>query len=184
MLIMLMFSFLNISIMSTSIARRRFDPTAHSAISLGRRFYQIAVAAAEEVHEGTGLTPLEFAVLIHLNDRPGIDQNTLAERLALDRTTTSALVFGLEQRGLIERAVNGEDRRARVLRLAPEGKALHDRQRPKGRIAQERVLAVLTPAERRLFIDMLLRVIEANPQYLRANASRKRRGAAAAATRR
>ena len=102
-------------------ARATAPPRAgRSPIALGRRFYQIGVAVAAEVHEreGTGLRNLEFGVLIHLHDEPGFDQNTLAERMALDRTSISAMVFRLEQQGLIERAVNGSDRRARVLRLS------------------------------------------------------------------
>jgi DNA-binding MarR family transcriptional regulator len=148
---------------------------AQSPIALGRRFYQIAVAAVAAVHEPTGLIPLEFAVLIHLHDAPGIDQNTLAERMALDRTSTGALVYRLEQQGLIERHVNNADRRARVLRLAPRGLALHNKQRPKARESQERLLEVLTPAERRSLVDMMERVIAANPQYARPGAGRRRR---------
>jgi DNA-binding MarR family transcriptional regulator len=150
------------------------DRPDHASIALARRFYQIAVAVAAEVHEGTGLIPLEFGAMIHLHDTPGLDQNTLAERMALDRTSTSALVYRLEQQGLIERAVNGADRRARVLRLTPAGKALHDRQRPKGWAAQERILSVLTAAERRSLIDMLVRVIDANQAYARPGAGRRR----------
>ena len=151
------------------------DYAAQSPIALGRRFYQIAVAAVAEVHEPCGLTPLEFAVLIHLHDAPGIDQNTLAERMALDRTSTGALVYRLEQQRLIERKVNGTDRRARVLRLAPRGQALHDKQRPKGRVAQERLMNVLAPDERRLFAEMMRRVIDANQEYARPGAGRRRR---------
>jgi DNA-binding MarR family transcriptional regulator len=153
---------------------------SHSPIALGRRFHQIAVAVAAEVHQGTGLMPLEFGVMIYLHERPGLDQNTLADAMALDRTTTSAIVYRLEQQGLIERAVNGHDRRARVLRLTRKGQALHDRQRPKGQAAQDRILSVLTAAERRSLIDMLVRVIEANRAYARPGAGRRpRRGKAA-----
>jgi DNA-binding MarR family transcriptional regulator len=148
---------------------------AQSPIALGRRFYQIALAAVAEVHEGVGLIPLEVAVLIHLHDEPGIDQNTLAERMALDRTSTGALVYRLEQQGLVERHINGTDRRARVLRLTRRGLALHNKQRPKGRAAQERLLAVLTEAERRSLVDMMARVIAASPQYVRPGAGRRRR---------
>lgn len=153
---------------------KRPDPR-HSAIYLGRRFFQIAHAAAAEAHDAIGLSPLEFGVLIQLSDRPGVDQNTLAERLALDRTTTSAIVYKLEQRGLIERAVSDIDRRARVLRLAPAGVALHERHRPKAQEAQQRVLSVLTAAERKQLADMLTRVIEANQQYVQPGAIRRRR---------
>jgi DNA-binding MarR family transcriptional regulator len=158
---------------SASLTESEF--AAQAPIALGRRFYQIAVAAVAEVHAPTGLTPLEFAVLIHLHDAPGIDQNTLAERMALDRTSTGALVYRLEQQCLVERKVNGTDRRARMLRLMPRGYALHDKQRPKGRAAQERLMEVLTPAERQSLAALMTRVIDANPQYARPGAGRRRR---------
>jgi DNA-binding MarR family transcriptional regulator len=137
--------------------------------------YQIATAVLAEVHkqEETGLRHLEFGVMVRIHDTPGLDQNSLAEWMALDRTTISALVFRLEEQGLIERAVNGADRRARVLRLTRAGRALHDRMRAKTEAAQERIFAVLTAAERRAFIDMLARVIEANQAYVGAGAGRR-----------
>ena len=145
-------------------------------IALARRFYQLATALTAEVHERehTGLRHLEFGVMVRVHDTPGLDQNSLAEWLALDRTTTSAMVFRLEQQGLLERAVNGADRRARELRLTKKGKALHDRIRPTTQAAQDRVLDVLSPAERRSLIDMLVRVIEANYEHVRPGAGRRR----------
>ncbi len=149
--------------------------TPRYSIALARRFYQIATAVAAEVHhhEKTGLRHLEFGVMVRLHDTPGLDQNSLADWMTLDRTTISTLVFRLEQQGLIERAVNGADRRARMLRLTPVGKALHDRVRPKSQAAQDRILDVLTAAERRAFVEMLDRVIEANEAYARPGAGRR-----------
>jgi MarR family transcriptional regulator, lower aerobic nicotinate degradation pathway regulator len=150
-------------------------PTPRHPIALARRLYQIATAVAAEVHkqEETGLRHLEFGIMIRIHDTPGLDQNSLAEWMALDRTTISALVFRLEEQGLIERAVNGADRRARVLGLTRTGRALHDRIRAKTQAAQQRILSALTPAERRAFIDMLVRVIEANQAYVGAGAGRR-----------
>jgi DNA-binding MarR family transcriptional regulator len=148
---------------------------ADAPIALGRRFYQIAVAVVAEVHEPTGLTPLEFAVLIHVHDAPGIDQGTLAERMALDRTSTGELVYRLEQQRLVERQVNDLDRRARILRLTPRGIALHNKQRPLARAAQERLMEVLTSGERQSLASMMRRVIEANPKYARPGAGRHKR---------
>ena len=165
-------------------ARRpsRSDSDAHAArpplrqpIALARRLYQIATAVAAEVHqqEGSGLRHLEFGVMVRIHDTPGLDQNSLADWMALDRTTISALVFRLEQQGLIERAVNGADRRARVLRLTGAGRTLHDRMRAKAEAAQQRILSVLAPTERRAFMDMLARVIEANQAYVGPGAGRR-----------
>lgn len=75
---------------------------------------------------------------------------------------------------LVGRHVNGADRRARVLCLTPRGLALHNNQRTKGRAAQERLLDVLTSAERRLLVNMMVRVIAANQQYSRPGAGRRR----------
>ncbi len=148
---------------------------ARSPIALSRRLYQIAVARAAEVQDGHGIVPLEFAVLIHLNASPGIDQNTLSARLALDRTSTGALVQELEDKGLVTRAVSSTDRRARVLNLTAKGIALHAKLRPKGEAAQADILSVLSAAERKALIDMLVRVIEANEAYVRPGAGRRKR---------
>jgi DNA-binding MarR family transcriptional regulator len=161
------------------------NATPRFPIALARRFYQIATAVTAEVHEQeeTGLRHLEFGVIVRIHDTPGLDQNSLAEWMALDRTTISAFVFRLEQLGLIERAINDADRRARVLQLTAAGRALHDRIRPKAQAAQQRMLAVLSPSERRAFIDMLARVIAANHAYVGAGAGRRapvRRKAASA----
>lgn len=156
------------------LAKTTLNPR-HSAIYLGRRFFQVAHAAAAAAHADIGLSPLEFGVLIQLHDCPGVDQNTLAERLALDRTTTSAAVFKLERLGLIERDVNDRDRRARILRLAPAGVVMHESHRPKAQAAQERVLSALTSGEQQQLAAMLTRVIEANPQYLQPGTIRPRR---------
>jgi DNA-binding MarR family transcriptional regulator len=154
---------------------RAVQSTLRNSMALSRRFYQIATAVLAEVHdrERTGLRHLEFGLMVHMHDTPGMDQNSLAERMVLDRTTISTLVFRLEQQGLIERAVNGEDRRARVLRLTPAGVKLHDRIRVKTEEAQQRILAVLAPSERRAFVDMLMRVIDANQAYVGPGAGRR-----------
>ena len=144
-------------------------------IALARRFYQITLSVLAEVHENSKLRALEFGVLIHVHERPGVDQNTLAERMALDRTSISGMVYHLEQLGLIERAVNGSDRRARQLRLTAAGKRLHDRQLPRALAAQDRILEVLTAAERRAFVDMLVRVIDANHSHVGPGAGRRKR---------
>ena len=151
-------------------------PLPRFPIALARRFFQLTTAVTAEVHEQeqTGMRHLEFGVIVRVHDTPGLDQNSLAEWMALDRTSISALVFRLEQQGFLERAVNGADRRARVLRLTKKGKALHDRIRPITQAAQQRILDVLAPAERRSLVDMLVRVIEANYEHVRPGAGRRR----------
>jgi MarR family transcriptional regulator, lower aerobic nicotinate degradation pathway regulator len=156
---------------------KRGTPPVHRVPSpLARRFDQICVSALAQTLAGENLTPLEFAVLRYVDEEPGIDQSGLCERLGVDRNSTSLLVNRLESNGLVARQVNGDDRRARLLHLTPEGKRLHDRARPKTTAAHQRMLSVLKPAERELLLDLLVRIIEGNRILARPGAGRRKRG--------
>ena len=133
--------------------------------ALARRFFQICATAAADELAAAGVTALEHAAMAYLNKsdgEPGLDQNSLAARLAIDRNSTSRLVEQLASKGLLEREVKQNDRRARLLRLSAGGEALHKRLFPGVLAAQERTLAALKRAERDLLLDLLVRVIEAN----------------------
>jgi DNA-binding MarR family transcriptional regulator len=152
-------------------------PIRRVPIALARRFVQICLAVAAETLEGENLTPLQFAVLANLNDEADVDQNSLAARLGVDRNSASVLAEQLEKRGLIDRRVNGADRRARLLRLTRIGNELHERLRPVMRAGQRRILAPLAPNERERFLDQLVQIIKANESYARPGAARRKRGA-------
>jgi DNA-binding MarR family transcriptional regulator len=153
-------------------------PVRRVATALARRFYQICVTLSADSVAAADLTPLQFAVLACLNKRngePGIDQNGLAARLGVERSHVSLLVEELGKRGLVERRVNGADRRARILRLTPKGDGAFDRLREQNAAANERVLDPLTAKERELLFDMLIRVIKQNTVYARPGAGRRKR---------
>lgn len=108
--------------------------------------------------------------------KPDIDQNGLAARLGIDRNTTSLLVDRLEMQGLLERRVNRDDRRARLLRLTAHGEKLHQRLYPNTSAGQQRLLNALKPSERELLLDLLVRVIESNRSLARPGTGRRKRG--------
>jgi DNA-binding MarR family transcriptional regulator len=126
----------------------------------------------------TDLTALQYGVLGILNRQdgePGIDQNGLSARLGVERSHASLLVEELAAKALVERRVNGADRRARLLFLTPKAEKLYARLRPGIRAANARVLEPLSPRERELFIDMLIRMIGANGAHARPGAGRRKR---------
>jgi DNA-binding MarR family transcriptional regulator len=158
-------------------------PVRRVPVALARRFFQVCTTATAESIADAGITPLEFAVLAYLNKRsgePNIDQSDLAARLGVDRNTTSMLVERLEARGLLERRVNSDDRRARLLVLTREGEKLHGRLFPRTSAGQARILEVLKPSERELLLDLLVRVIEGNRSLARPGTGRRKRGLRAA----
>jgi len=80
----------------------------------------------------------------------------------------------LEQKGLVKRQVDPDDRRARQLYVTRRGTNLRHRLRPSLLAAQERLLAPLLRAERAALLDMLVRVIEANDSYARPGNGRRK----------
>jgi DNA-binding MarR family transcriptional regulator len=154
-------------------------PVRRVVAAMARRFNQICVTMVADSVAPAELTPLQFAVLAYLNKRdgqPGIDQNSLAARLGVERSHVSLLVEELGTRDLVERRVNGADRRARVLALTPRGEKLYDRLRTDNVAANDRILDVLTQRERELFLNMLVRLIQRNGAHARPGAGRRKRG--------
>ena len=135
-----------------------------------RRLNQIAVAVfhAEVGGAGSDLTPVQFAALATLKDHPGIDQATLAGLIAYDRTTIMGVVDRLVQKGLASRAVNGMDRRARLLEITPDGLALLQAIRPAVLSTQRLMLSGLTDAEADTFLELLKKATRGANELSRA----------------
>ena len=151
-------------------------PLPRRAAPLSRRFQQICATMIAEALVGEDLTQLEYGSLVSLEIERGIDQRRLAEAMGIDPSHVSLIVDRLHSKKLIERRINGANRRAHELYLTPKGQNLWRRLSPKTRVANDKVLAPLAPAERELFLDLLIRVIEQNRVYARPGAGRRKRG--------
>lgn len=68
-----------------------------------------------------GITSGQFSLLMSLNRPEPPTLGNVANLLALDRTTLTANLKPLERAGLVEIRTDLHDRRARRLRLTPEG---------------------------------------------------------------
>jgi DNA-binding MarR family transcriptional regulator len=149
-----------------SAVPRPDNPPWHGVpTAIARRFHQICVARTSAVVGEVGLTPLQYGAMLHLSKttgRPGIEQNSLAERINIDRNTASVLVEQLVKKGLVEREVNGADRRARLLRLTAQGESLYARLRPAHASLNKEILSPITPREQKLLMNLLIRVVEGN----------------------
>ncbi|HEY1281327.1 MAG TPA: MarR family transcriptional regulator [Acidimicrobiales bacterium] len=124
---------------------------------LVRRASQLHTQIFDEVYEGI-VTPRQFAVLIALDRRPGIDQITLSNLVAIDRTTIGGMVSRLAARGYIHDIADPCDGRRKLLRLTPEGERLLETLVPRIGAVTDRLLAPLTPAERTTFLELLAKI--------------------------
>ncbi len=145
-----------------------FDLVGGMPGHLLRRCQQIAVSIFLQECGDFDLTPLQFAVLAALTQSGPIDQVRLGGLAALDRTTVSVVVRNLERRGLARRQVSNRDRRSKLIEVTADGRDLVGRAMSAVESAQQRIVAPLTPRERRSLIAILKKLADGNNEHSRA----------------
>jgi DNA-binding MarR family transcriptional regulator len=133
-----------------------------------RRLHQIAVAIFMRETDGFNMTPVQYSALLALEMHPAIDQATLANIIAFDRTTIGKVVARLESKKWIKRVASADDRRSKSLTITASGRrVLRDMDYVVDR-SQELILSPLQPAERRVFVAMLETLVKLNNSRSRA----------------
>lgn len=124
-----------------------------------RRAHQISSALFANAAGDLNITTTQFGVLIVLAAREPVDQVGIARDLRLDRSTTGLVIKNLEDQGLIERLVDPDDKRRRVLRLTTEGANMLRKLRTVAKKSHDQSLSVFTPEETRTFTSLLTKFI-------------------------
>ena len=121
-----------------------------------RRLHQKSTQVFQTRTQAAGfeLTSVQFAALDGIAQQPGIDQASLAATISFDRATIGGVIDRLERKGLVQRWVSAQDRRARLLHLTPAGRQLLLASRPVVEALQDEILAPLTRAERAAFLAL------------------------------
>jgi DNA-binding MarR family transcriptional regulator len=133
-----------------------------------RRLQQIAVALFMLEAERFDLTPIQYASLAAIRAVPDVDAARLSTLVALDRATLAKVLERLEAKGWIVRTGSKADRRIKLLRVTPQGRAVLAAAEPAVRRCQRRILAPLAAGERDKFMRMLDRLVAGNNEYSRA----------------
>jgi DNA-binding MarR family transcriptional regulator len=114
--------------------------------------------SSHEAFEGTGLNAFHFAVMALLEEDPRETQAVIADALGYDRSHIVRLLDELEEKDLVVRKRDPEDRRRHVVKLTPEGrKALAKLRAIVVKLEQE-FLAPLDTAERAELHGLLQRL--------------------------
>ena len=94
-----------------------------------------------------GITGRELAVLMSIDDLTPLSQQDVADRLGVDRTTMVTLIDGLEDKDLVVRRPDAEDRRRNVVVLTGAGQATMAEAAEAAEAAEQRFLGQLSAAE-------------------------------------
>lgn len=120
-----------------------------------RRAQQIVVASFYDNVGRDSLTPLQYALLVALDENPGVDQVTLAKLVALDNSTTAETAVRLEAKGLIVRELYIEKRRQRRLSLTSLGRQVLRGLHSNIEDMKNQLLGRLAPADQEQFLRLL-----------------------------
>jgi DNA-binding MarR family transcriptional regulator len=123
---------------------------------------RLGFAAKDRTHdafEGTGLSAFHFAVLALLEEDPRETQAMIADALGYDRSSIVRLLDELEERDLVARKRDPEDRRRHVVKLTPEGRAMLRRLRAIVHRTEEEFLAPLDAEQRETLHGLLATLV-------------------------
>lgn len=119
-----------------------------------RRFRE--ALAAEDLH------PRHFGVMTVVAAHPGITQQQLHEKTAIDPSSMVAVIDELEARGLAERRAHPQDRRARTIYLTERGVTTLQRVRALAGELQRELFGALSAEERRTLHRLLRKLAGAD----------------------
>lgn len=116
------------------------------------------LAAEAPVLEKHGLSMWAYSVLTALDESPIRTQAALAEAIGADKTRIIPVLDELQSRGYIERRPDPDDRRARLLEITEQGRAIKDAIQAEIQQGEERWLQKLSADDRRVFLRALQRL--------------------------
>jgi DNA-binding MarR family transcriptional regulator len=130
----------------------RLDMAGHLIRRLQQQSTQVFQAQMQAA--GFDLTSVQFAALDAIALQPGMDQAGLAATIGFDRATIGGVVDRLELKGLVQRVVRPQDRRARMLHLTPQGQTQLAASRLVVEALQADILGPLSPSEQQVFMRL------------------------------
>jgi len=128
---------------------------------LGFGFKGRALAKLEQA----GFDPYDYSVLAILGEGARKTQAMIAKALALDPSRLVALLDSLEERGLVERQRDPDDRRRHVVTITGDGKRQLSRLRGMIKELEEEFFAPLDADTRKVFHELLMQLAAHNDPH-------------------
>jgi DNA-binding MarR family transcriptional regulator len=135
----------------------------HAPQSLAFLLSQVGIHASRRFAEriaAVDLNPPLFRVLNLVAAAEGRSQQAIAAAIEIPPSRMVALVDELEQRGLVERRPDPEDRRVRALFLTAKGKRCLARGRKIAADHEEELTAGMTAVDRKRLLALLQKIVD------------------------
>lgn len=139
----------------------RFKPLNAQVLFAVRALAQRINDDATERLGELGLTARQYNYLSVIYVEESVTPNEIGTLIHTANPTVTSMLNSLERDGLIVRKQHPEDGRSSVVRLTARGKALYERAFQLHHDPMEEMMAELTDDERRLLVDLLVRLGDA-----------------------
>jgi MarR family transcriptional regulator, lower aerobic nicotinate degradation pathway regulator len=146
--------------MSVTVRQGLPEELVASSTFLLKRLGFAAKERGMKAYEDEGLHPYHYAILIALDEGSHETQGAIADALGYDRGQLVGLLDELEERGLVERRRDPNDRRRHLVQMTAEGKRTRRRLRALARELEDEFLEPLNDAERAKLHTLLLKLAE------------------------
>ncbi len=146
--------------MSVTIRQRLPRELLASTTFLLKRLGYAAKDRSMAAYEREDVHPYHYAILLALDDGGHETQGAIADALGYDRGQLVGLLDELEERGLIERRRDPNDRRRHLVQMTPDGKRKLRRLRTLAADVEDDFLAPLSAAEREQLHALLQKLAE------------------------
>lgn len=147
---------------------------AVSAAEVGQAYFELhhrVHRMVDQAMTAAGLSLARAKVLMRLRDCGPMNQATLAGMLGFAASSVTDIVDALERDGLVGRAEDRHDRRARVVSLTPAGREAYETAQIVRLRAMDEIFGSLTATER-ASLAAVLTAIGANLQSGESNCDR------------
>jgi DNA-binding MarR family transcriptional regulator len=104
------------------------------------------------------LKAVEFSILVLVASNPQVNQKQLGQALDVSAPNLAVTLDRMVERGWVERVRSTQDRRAQHVHLTARGRELTQQAEKIAATMENSALRVLSPAERALLIELLLKV--------------------------
>ena len=113
--------------------------------------------------EPLDLKVVEFSILMLVAANPQVNQKRLGTALDISPPNMAVTIDRMVERGWVERVRSTQDRRAQQIHLTAKGTDLVQRAEKIASTMEQASLRVLSPAERALLIELLMKVAGGKP---------------------
>src|SRR5215510_9632203 len=146
--------------MNVTIRQRIPEELISSTTFLLKRLGFAAKERGMEAYEREDVHPYHFAILLALDEGGHETQGAIADALGYDRGQLVGLLDELEERTLIERRRDPNDRRRHIVRITADGEKALEQLRALSKQVEDEFLSPLSDQERADLHALLYRLAE------------------------